>query len=145
MSRKRAVKTGKRISLSQTRDTKEQAKQALDSFLEENGFCKMVLEYGYDFIRIEKNVVKRIEVHNIKGFVRAYIDYLDEEDLAGAKRGKILDAIYRGVNVHFGQGFLEFLNSKEIDFKEDTKDESYIFYKNGFVKVITVQRSNPVA
>ncbi|MCH7973389.1 MAG: bifunctional DNA primase/polymerase, partial [Bacteroidetes bacterium] len=104
-------------------------------FLEENGFYKMELDSGYDFIRVDKNVVRRIEVHNIKDYVRSYIRKLTIEELEGVSRGDVLDAVLKSSNINFGQGALEWLVQNEIEFAEDTRDSSYIFYNNGFVEV----------
>lgn len=104
-------------------------------FLEDSGFHKMGLESGYDFIRIEKNVVKRIEVHHIKDYVRTYIRAIPEVELDGISRGEILDAVLKSSNVNLGQGALEWLVPTEIEFAEDTREKAYVFFRNGYVEV----------
>lgn len=104
-------------------------------FLEENGFCKMQLEKGYVLLRAEKNIVREVEIFQIKDFVIQYLKMMVDEQFDDVNRAKVIDAIIRGAGQHFVQQFLEFLETREIKFVRDTKDNAFLFFENGFVEI----------
>jgi hypothetical protein len=58
------------------------------------------------------------------------------ESFDGIVREDLLEVIYRGQDTYFSKGFLEFLDTKEIDFLRDTATEAYFRLNNGVVVVM---------
>ncbi len=111
------------------------SKQNFKRFLEENGFCKLQLERGYILLKVSKNIVREVEIFNIKDFVIDYLKRLDEEHFHETPRIKVIDAVIKGAPQHFVQTFLEFLETKELEFLRDTKEKGFLFFSNCFVVI----------
>ena len=97
-------------------------------FLEENGFYKFCPEgsKNYVFVRVTNNLIDHTSEKEIKDFI---LDYLLEVDDF---------AVYNYFAEHtryFREEFLTLLNSIEVYFIEDSKDTSYLYYRNGAVKI----------
>ncbi len=115
------------------------SKQTFKRFLEENGFCKLQLERGYILLKVSKNIVREVEIFNIKDFVIDYLKQLDEEHFKETPRIKIIDAVIKGAPQHFVQTFLEFLETRELEFMRDTKEKGFLFFSNCFVEITSVK------
>ncbi len=111
------------------------SKQNFKRFLEENGFCKLQLERGYILLKVSKNIVREVEIFNIKDFVIDYLKRLDVEHFKETPRIKVIDAVIKGAPQHFVQTFLEFLETRELEFLRDTKDKGFLFFSNCFVEI----------
>jgi hypothetical protein len=113
------------------------SKQNFKRFLEENGFCKLQLERGYILLKVSKNIVREVEIFNIKDFVIDYLKRLDEEHFQETPRIKVIDAVIKGAPQHFVQTFLEFLETRDLEFLRDTKEKGFLFFSNCFVEIIS--------
>ncbi len=111
------------------------SKQNFKRFLEENGFCKLQLEHGYILLKVSKNIVREVEIFNIKDFVIDKLKRLDDEFFTDAPKLKVIDAVIKGAGQHFVNGFLEFLETRDLEFLRDTKDKGYLFFSNCFVEI----------
>ena len=111
------------------------SKQNFKRFLEENGFCKLQLEHGYILLKVSKNIVREVEIFNIKDFVIDYLKRLDEDHFKETPRIKVIDAVIKGAPQHFVQTFLEFLETKNLEFLRDTKEKGFLFFSNCFVEI----------
>lgn len=111
------------------------SKQNFKRFLEENGFCKLQLERGYILLKVSKNIVREVEIFNIKDFVIDYLKRLDVEHFKETPRIKVIDAVIKGAPQHFVQTFLEFLETRELEFLRDTKEKGFLFFSNCFVEI----------
>jgi hypothetical protein len=111
------------------------SKQNFKRFLEENGFCKLQLERGYILLKVSRNIVREVEIFNIKDFVIDYLKRLDDEYFKETPRIKIIDAVIKGAPQHFVQTFLEFLETRELEFLRDTKEKGFLFFSNCFVEI----------
>ncbi len=111
------------------------SKQNFKRFLEENGFCKLQLEHGYILLKVSKNIVREVEIFNIKDFVINYLKSLDDELFTDSPKSKVVDAVIKGASQHFVNGYLEFLETKQLEFLRDTKDKGFLFFSNCFVEV----------
>ncbi len=112
------------------------SKQNFKRFLEENGFCKLQLEHGYILLRVNKNIVREVEIFNIKDFVIDYLKRLDDDELfKDTPKIKVIDSVIKGASQHFVNGFLEFLETKKLEFLRDTKDKGFLFFSNCFVEI----------
>ncbi len=113
------------------------SKQNFKRFLEENGFCKLQLERGYILLKVSKNIVREVEIFNIKDFVIDYLKRLDEEHFQETPRIKVIDAVIKGAPQHFVQTFLEFLETRDLEFLRDTKEKGFLFFSNCFVEIVS--------
>jgi hypothetical protein len=111
------------------------SKQNFKRFLEENGFCKLQLERGYILLKVSKNIVREVEIFNIKDFVIDYLKRLDDDHFKETPRIKVIDAVIKGAPQHFVQTFLEFLETRELEFLRDTKEKGFLFFSNYFVEI----------
>jgi len=111
------------------------SKQNFKRFLEENGFCKLRLERGYILLEVRKNIVREVEIFNVKDFVINRLKLLDEELFKDIPKLKVIDAIIKGASQHFVNGFLEFLETRELEFLRDSKDKGFLFFSNCFVEI----------
>jgi hypothetical protein len=97
-------------------------------FLEDNGFYKYCPEGGknYIFVKVTNNLIDHTSEKEIKDFVLAHL--LDLDDIAVYN--------YFADNTRFfKEEFLSLLSTIEIYFIADSKDSSYLYYKNCAVKI----------
>jgi len=97
-------------------------------FLEDNGFYKYCPEGGknYVFVRVTNNLIDHTSEKEIKDFILNHLIELDDLSIYN----------YFADNVrYFREEFLTLLNTIDIYFIEDTKDTSYLYYKNCAVMI----------
>lgn len=105
-------------------------------FLEDHGFYKYCPEGGknYVFVRVTNNLIDHTSEKEIKDFILNHLIELDDLSIYN----------YFADNVrYFREEFLTLLNTIDIYFIEDTKDTSYLYYKNCAVK-ITKETVEPI-
>lgn len=99
---------------------------SLKLFLESNGFFKYRFNpEDISFIRIIHNVVKIVTVDDIRDFV---LDYLMKNEHEQAYN-------LFAESSKFGKNYIAFLELKKPKFIRDTKDTSWVFFKNTAVKI----------
>ena len=99
-------------------------------FLEDSGFYKYCPEGGknYVFVKVTNNLIDHTSEKEIKDFVLTHL--LDLDDISVYN--------YFADNTRFfKEEFLSMLSTIDIFFIEDTKDCSYLYYKNCAVKITT--------
>lgn len=97
-------------------------------FLEDNGFYKYCPEGGknYIFVKVTNNLIDHTSEKEIKDFVLAHLLELDDIGVYN----------YFADNTRFfKEEFLSMLATIDIYFIEDTKDSSYLYYRNCAVKI----------
>jgi succinate dehydrogenase flavin-adding protein (antitoxin of CptAB toxin-antitoxin module) len=97
-------------------------------FLEDNGFYKYCPEgsKNYIFVKVTNNLIDHTSDKEIKDFVLSYLLEIDDISVYN----------YFADNTRFFKDeFLSMLSTIDIYFIEDTKDSSYLYYKNCAVKV----------
>lgn len=100
----------------------------LKQFLEDNGFYKYCPEGGknYIFVKVTNNLIDHTSEKEIKDFVLTHL--LELDDIAVYN--------YFADNTRFfKEEFLSLLSTIEIYFIADSKDTSYLYYKNCAVKI----------
>ena len=97
-------------------------------FLEDNGFYKFCPEGGknYVFVKVTNNLIDHTSEKEIKDFV---LDHLLELDDIGVYN------YFADQTRFFKEEFLSLLSTIEIYFIADTKDTSYLYYKNCAVRI----------
>jgi len=97
-------------------------------FLEDNGFYKFCPEGGknYVFVKVTNNLIDHTSEKEMKDYVLTHL--LDLDDIGVYN--------YFADNTRFfKEEFLSMLSTIDILFIEDTKDTSYLYYKNCAVQV----------
>ena len=97
-------------------------------FLEDNGFYKYCPEGGknYVFVKVTNNLIDHTSEKEIKDFVLAHLLELDDVSVYN----------YFADNTRFfKEEFLSMLSTIDIYFIADSKDSSYLYYKNCAVKI----------
>jgi len=97
-------------------------------FLEDNGFYKYCPEgsKNYVFVKVTNNLIDHTSEKEIKDFILSYL--LDLDDISVYN--------YFADNTRFfKEEFLSMLSTIDIYFIEDSKDSSYLYYKNCAVKI----------
>lgn len=97
-------------------------------FLEDSGFYKFCPEGGknYVFVKVTNNLVDHTSEKEIKDFILTYLLELDDIGVYN----------YFADNTRFfKEEFLSMLSTIDIYFIEDSKDSSYLYYKNCAVKI----------
>lgn len=97
-------------------------------FLEDSGFYKYCPEGGknYIFVKVTNNLIDHTSEKEIKDYVLAHL--LDIDDIS-------IYNYFADNTRFFKEEFLSLLSTIDIYFIEDTKDASYLYYKNCGVKV----------
>lgn len=97
-------------------------------FLEYNGFYKFVPEgsKNFIFVKITNNLIENTTEGEIKDFVLEYLYNLGDFSVYNHFADKTR---------YFSDEFLSMLDSVSVHFMEDTRDESYLYYRNCAVRV----------
>jgi hypothetical protein len=98
-------------------------------FLEDSGFYKYCPEGGknYVFVKVTNNLIDHTSEKEIKDFVLTHLLELDDISVYN----------YFADNTRFfKEEFLSLLSTIDIYFIADTKDSSYLYYKNCAVKIM---------
>lgn len=109
--------------------------QSFISQLAKLGYRKYFLGKEYIFVFIEKNIVEEVEAVHMKDHIRNYMKYSEREFEEGITSDKIMGKVINQAPTLFSRGNLEFLDTLENNFKRDTREESFIYFKNCYVKV----------
>jgi len=98
------------------------------TFLEENGFFKFNPEGGknYVFVKVTDNLIDHTSDKEIKDFILSHVIELDDMSIYN---------YFADQTRFFKEEFLTLLSTIDIYFIEDSKDISYLYYKNCAVKV----------
>ena len=97
-------------------------------FLEDNGFYKYCPEgsKNYVFVKVTNNLIDHTDEKQIKDFVLNHLFQLDDANIYN----------YFADNTRFFKDeFLSMLSTIDIYFIEDTKNTSYLYFKNCAVKI----------
>ena len=97
-------------------------------FLEDNGFYKYCPEGGknYVFVKVTNNLIDHTSEKEIKDFILNHLIELDDISIYN---------YFADQTRFFKEEFLTLLNTIDIYFIEDTKETSYLYYKNCAVKI----------
>mgnify|MGYP003636206648 FL=1 len=98
------------------------------TFLEENGFYKFCPEgnKNYVFVKVTNNLIDHTSEKEIKDFILNHLIQLDDLSIYNYFADHVR---------YFKEDFLTLLATIDIYFIEDTKDVSYLYYRNCAVKI----------
>ncbi|MBW8334855.1 MAG: hypothetical protein K0M40_22755 [Prolixibacteraceae bacterium] len=106
-------------------------------FLRYIGFRRYDINQQYIFVKIKKRIIEEATVHGIADDVMRYIDSIDESFLIedGISREELASKFYTSPAIFFNDKKLSMLGVEaDLVLNSDTKENSYIYYQNGFVK-----------
>jgi hypothetical protein len=112
-------------------DTDKNGKLSLNDykfklFLENRGFYKVQLnEKEFTFVRVYNNIINEVNETNIKDFV---LNHVVEVDM------HVYNYFAKSTS-KFTEGYLNQLATKDLAMIRDTEDTSYLFFKNGVLKI----------
>jgi hypothetical protein len=112
-------------------DTDKNGKLSLNDykfklFLENRGFYKVQLnEKEFTFVRVYNNIINETNETNIKDFV---LNHVVEVDMH-------VYNFFAKSTAKFTEGYLNQLSTKDLAMIRDTEDTSYLFFKNGVLKI----------
>jgi len=97
-------------------------------FLEDNGFYKYNPQgsKNYVFVKVTNNLIDHASEKELKDFILTHLLTVDDIEVYN---------YFAEHTKYFREEFLTLLDSIEVFFIEDTKNESYIYYKNCAVKI----------
>jgi hypothetical protein len=97
-------------------------------FLEDNGFYKFCPEgsRNYVFVKVTNNLIDHTSEKEIKDFILGYLQNIDDLSIYN---------YFADQTRFFREEFLTLLSTIDIYFIEDSKDTSYLYYKNCAVKI----------
>lgn len=99
------------------------------------GFRRFDIENEYIFVKIDNNILEQISQVVIQDTVIDFLRSLPDALPLEVSKAVLLEKIRKGRETYFSKGFFSMLkNEKKFIFCTDTKDISFVFYKNGFVK-----------
>jgi len=97
-------------------------------FLEESGFYKYTPEgsKSFVFVRVTNNLIDHSSEKEIKDFVLDYLYQIEDVSIYN---------YFAEQTRYFKEEFLTLINTIDVYFIEDTKDTSYLYFKNCAVQV----------
>lgn len=97
-------------------------------FLEDNGFYKYCPEgsKNYVFVKVTNNLIDHTDEKEIKDFILNHLIEIDDLSIYNHFADKVR---------YFKEDFLTLLSTIDIYFIEDSKDTSYLYYRNCAVKI----------
>lgn len=112
-------------------DTDKNGKLSLNDykfklFLENRGFYKVQLnDKEFTFVRVYNNIINEVNETNIKDFV---LNHVVEVDMH-------VYNFFAKSTAKFSETYLNQLATKDLTMIRDTEDTSYLFFKNGVLKI----------
>lgn len=112
-------------------DTDKNGKLSLNDykfklFLENRGFYKVQLnEKEFTFVKVYNNIINEVNETNIKDFV---LNHVVEVDM------NVYNFFAKNTS-KFSENYLNQLSTKELAMVRDNENESYLFFKNGVLKI----------
>ena len=105
-------------------------------FIQTLGYRRFDQGDDFFFVLIKNKVIEEVTKHRIKDEVIKYIESLPDDYLKseGVNRHDLLVKFYTSPAIYFSETkFSLLMPESDLLMNEDTKAESYIYYKNGFV------------
>ena len=90
----------------------------------------------YIFIKIKNQIVSEVTIKQIQDEFIEYVKNLNTKQVNEEIKGAIIEKFYKNIGFYFNENRLSLLKHNEpFTFNCDTKSESFVYYKNGYVKI----------
>lgn len=97
------------------------------------GFRRFDIGKNYIFVKIDKKIISEVTITQIQDYFISYLKSLVTEPGTGKL---LIDKFYKNPAYYFCTNRLSLLNPNDkIIFNVDTQNESFTYFKNGFVRV----------
>jgi len=108
-------------------------------FIRSIGYRRFDMGKDYIFVQIVDRVIDEITVTHIQDMIMSYVNNLiynsDEIHESGITRNQLLSKFYTSPAIYFNERKLSTLGVEtNLTMNSDTKENSFIYYLNGFVK-----------
>ncbi len=118
--------------------------QGMKTWLTDKGFCRLKISkkagaYSSQFVRVNDKVVTLLENEESDKPEKIMSDFIFEWMEKNNIDPEVQEAMMRGSHQYFTKQKFERLPAREFNFKADTKTESFLFFKNCFVKTSSEQ------
>jgi hypothetical protein len=112
---------------------------ALVDYLESAGFGKAYLEDELESTLIhvaDESVVRRTSAERIRDHVKDRVSRLSDGSAPeGYTAADVRRTLLKGAHIYFSASVLKDLPEIDLQFKRDTADEAFFYFRNGFVEV----------
>ena len=102
-------------------------------FYEANGFYRQQIvsneDKSFQIIRMINNQLETAERPNRKAFIREWLEENTVDE-------KVTRELIKRAKTLFSNDIFEFMVGREIEFKRDTKNEAFLFFKNCFLRIL---------
>lgn len=110
----------------------------LVDFLEYEGYYRLPLAKGYEFIRYQNNIAETVEPIHMQDFVVSWAK--------GEHEREVVEMLIKGCERYFSEKKLSNLPYKKLQFVEDSPNEAFYFFRNCYVRVTEVDiTSHPIS
>jgi hypothetical protein len=99
----------------------------LIQFLQNGGYHKTTTKSGTSLIRVKENIVSEAQEYEIVDYVKNY--------LLSIKEPEVLELFSKGVSNYINSAKLNLLDTVNVPIDRDSKDESWLYFKNTAVKI----------
>jgi hypothetical protein len=111
----------------------------LSNFIRSKGYRRYDIGKDYIFIKIVDRVIDEVTVTHMQDMIMDYIDNLsydsEWEHESGITRDELLSKFYTSPAIYFNNRKQSTLGIEpDLTMNSDTKENSFIYYSNGFVK-----------
>jgi hypothetical protein len=96
----------------------------MQKFLNEKGFYKLELIKGYVIIRIESNICREYELHQLKSYIAS--QFVSEDKI---------NFLIKGDKTTFDSGKMDYLEVYKGGFNSDTQETAFVYFRNTIVKL----------
>ncbi len=104
-------------------------------FLNQLGFRLCLMGKDYVLVRVRNNIAEEVTTVEMKEAIKNYLSEKQVEFDEGVKAEDLLEMIINQSPALFSRVNLEYLEKMEDNFKQDTRTESFIYFKNCFVSI----------
>jgi len=99
------------------------------------GFRRFDIERDFIYIHLKESVIKEVSILQIQDYFFNYLESLPDVLSNDVLKKNLKEKIYNNPKNYFCDNRLSLLiNKHQIVFNTDTKNECFIYYKNGFVR-----------
>jgi hypothetical protein len=89
----------------------------------------------YVYTQLTGHYFEEVTIEDIKKVCQQHIDGLQDVYDCGATRNELKEFFYKGIDSYFSKNLLEFLPRFVPDMLKDTREECYLPFRNGVVKI----------
>lgn len=101
------------------------------------GFRRFDLDSGgFIFIKVDNHIISEVSITQIQDTFIYYLKNLQTDGLTPYLKEALIETFFLGIGKYFNETKLSLLkHDEEFIFNKDTKDEAFVYFKNGVVRV----------